>query len=188
MRILAATLAMLLVAACGDSVQYLDEQQEAGGSRGSGGEAAGAPSPHGEPGAGQAPSDPFADPHAGQHPERTQPQDPGKVYLTGRVELAQGYDLPETYTVFVSAYPGSDSRMPLLVQRHARPAFPLEFTLTAADAQFGTPPEGAKLHPGVIVSEQGSVSPSGSGHYNRFVSETGYPQGTEGVVITLEKP
>ncbi|MSR75585.1 MAG: hypothetical protein EXS14_08990 [Planctomycetes bacterium] len=137
-------------------------------------------------------SDPFADAadaHAADQPAANTEggaatSADAKPFFSGRVELAAGFTLPATYTVYVMAGPPPKGRPPLLSRRYDKPSFPLDFTLEQGDIPFkDSKVEGPQVL-SVILSERGPVMAT-DGVYLRCPLAAAQAVGATGIVLTI---
>lgn len=168
---------LLLLAACGDDIQYA-APPVSDNAVSHAGETA-------EEHAAHAAADPFADPaDANAAAPATAAPSADQVYFSGRVELAPGFTPPATCTIYVMAGPPPKGRPPLLSRRYDKPTFPFEFTLAQSDIPFkDSKVEGLQVL-SVILSEKGPVMAT-EGVYLRCPLETPQTAGATGIVLTI---
>jgi len=174
--------------ACGDDIQFADPPTREPAQRAvhdphAGMRAAGpAETPAGAEG--EAGEDPFADPEEEDATPETGEAAGPRIYYEGTIELPEGFQLPSSYAVFVSAYvPGG--RVPALTRRYEKPSFPLHFQLTDKNAPFGAAPWDKEYTIGVIFSERGDVLPGG-GKYSKTLHDKTLPPGTKDIVLRIK--
>ena len=183
-------LVVLGLFACGDDIQFADPP--VGEAETTGELPAGhppLPTPEAVPSHGQGGegADPFADPSEASTPLRDNTPDPraDEVVYRGEVRLAEGFQLPPTYTVYVSAGRPPNGRPPVLSRRYDKPTFPLTFELRRRDLAFGDTEVTGPLCLYLILSEKGPVLDK-SGLYVRTTPGSPVALGAPDLVLTLE--
>lgn len=171
-----ALLFIACLAACGDDIQLAAPPAA---------EKAAAPAAHPpHPGHNAAEEDPFADDGApaGAASEAAVAEE---TYFSGEVRLAEGLQLPATYTVYLMAGPPPSGRPPLLSRRYDKPSFPFTFSLGSGDIPFKDSKVAGAQVLSVIISEKGPVMAT-EGLYKRCTLEAAQAPGSKGITLELK--
>jgi len=191
--VLLASMVMVL-AGCGDDVQYASPPERETSSR-----EAGLPANHpplsGSPTRTETPAshgtqpDPFAPAEVSGDPGGAQDKPPAdKVWFKGRIEVDPSFELSARYTIYVNAGLPPKGRPPVLSRRYAgEPKFPFDFELRQQDVAFGATKVDRPLVLYVIISESGYVMAQ-TGLYVKTTMYGPFDPESEDVVLTLKKP
>ncbi len=172
----AALLFILSLAACGDDIQLASPPVAEKAER-----PAGHPA---HPGHEAEEQDPFAD-GAAPATTATEAAAAEETYFSGEVRLAEGMQLPATYTIYLMAGPPPTGRPPLLSRRYDKPSFPFTFNLGSGDIPFKDSKVAGPQVLSVIISEKGPVMAT-EGIYKRCTLEAAQAPGSKGITLELK--